>query len=371
MKTLLFVLSSTLTLAASAATVDDLKVDCHGGVVVLSTSDPGFSPYRPPHGRAPEFPARGWFKAKLQIKPAPESAGCSTVASKYGVDLSNLELEGQVNVASPTSLEATKTSAATSVGMLVPFTLHQRFEYVRAGKYLPLFPAAHGETMFLSGPVPGAGTFSVTVPISLEKAYGTTPSSKKPDAERLALAERVARLLVPEPHSYGLGGGDDLIQLLLALEPQGTAAKHAYAMQLWKLFDLVREATPFTHVFQFHVGGEGFFQGRPLALKLNALSHVPGVLTEKEELALVTAYPTLFLGGFRGTECPSVSERGIESFLAATDEALPHLTDARRYELRDVVHRVLQPVLSCFEGKVTAKAADIADGIRKSIDPTP
>jgi hypothetical protein len=353
--TLLFVSAA----AHATTTVNDLTLSCEGTAKVVSTSNPHYSPARPPHGRAPGIGAAAGFQAVIEVTKL--SSGCAPLATKYGVQLLDKSLKAQAGITPPLSLPDTSKDAHLAIGQEFAFVLHQGFGYVYNQKYLPLFPQTHEESLTLSGSF-GNIEVSADVDFSIETAYGIPPISKLNDAQKTALAGHALSLAVQQPAEFQ--------DLALQLEPQSPAAKRTYALLLVKYFAEVAQANPFTQFFEFHVGGTGSQVGEPAAAKLNSLSQ-EGALTPAEIEKLALAYPTLLLAGSQPSECLALKPAQLEEVLSTLLDETPSLTAHQKFLLQDPLSQlsgnVHYALADCFDENTSPKAKTLAQELLSAI----
>ncbi len=130
--------------------------------------------------------------------------------------------------------------------------------------------------------------------------------------------------------------------------------------------------TPYAYQkLYFHVSGEGLYTGTPLAIKLNVISHLPGLFSSAEVVQLLSDFPTWILAGYSGNICLNFSDKDLETFLENALLKLPTLGQREKSLLRDPMAQVAGTrgyVNSCTEGKVTEKAKAMAQEILNSLN---
>ena len=340
---------------AAATMVKDLEVKCNIKAKITEVFNIKYDPGLPARGRFGGTPPSLGFQASLET--ISQETGCSVLTDKYKIYLGNLSAYGGITNASKLQtglIEKLKNE-------VVDLKLNQSFGYQSGSGYLPLFPLVHSETLsfsFASGLIHGG----VALPFDLNWVYGIPKIENMSDIEKLSLAEKAT--------VFAFKG--DFPGLFMQLEPEQKILKKSYALLIWKMFKQYLESNPYeTQLLEFHVGGTGSQQGAPMAVKLNVISHIPGLFSSDEIVQLLTDFPTWILAGYNGNDCLNFTAADLENFLETVSVELPVLSLKEKWLLRDPMMQIAGPihyVTQCTEGKVTEHSKMLAVEILKVLN---
>lgn len=340
------VVAFAATHASAAASIDDFDLDCTGSFVIEQTSETFYNPWSCPNGLDPfsrfgcgrpyPTPPSAGFKAIIAL--TPDGEGCKQVTSKYSLPIEG-KIAATVYLRFPVALSNTVTAAALAVGSKGEFKVIQRFPYAKADGTLPLYPLLHSEEIGLSGtfdiPAVGKASFGTNENVNVQAVYGIPAPHDLDAPSTIAAALKLKQLVTSgDGHVYDI---EPFAYLFSGLN----AFQAGVSKELLKIFVslLEHEAMQPYHgasFFDFKVGGSS---GTFIALQINALTHVPGTLTEDELIALLAKYPGLLT--VMGSEgCPAVNANIASNLLTKLlDEVvagdLPSVT-ASAYTLRAI-----------------------------------
>ena len=339
--------------------VQDLAVNCNLKAKVIEVFNIKYNKGLPAHGRFNGIEPSLSYEANLET--ISEEPGCSVLKNKYQIFLGSLKASGGLSPA----LESEAILISELKGKVIDLKINQQIGYQYSKEYLPLFPLVHAETLslvFSYGKISG----SVPLPFDLNWVYSIPKLENLTDIEKLSLAEKTTGYIYNKLANY------DFLNLFLKLEPLEKSLKKSYALVIWKTFKEYKESTPYSKpILQFHVGGEGFDYGAPLAKKLNVISHFPEVFSSAEIVQLLSDFPTWILSGYSESECLNFNSEELELFLENIQVKLPVITNLEKGMLKDPMTHIAGPihyVSNCTENKVTEKAKVLAQDILKTLN---
>ena len=367
MKLTKFSVLASLVLSSSGAfgiTISDLAVKCSANYFIQETSDPVFINPLCNHCRYTP-PAKGYFTAKVLFSnPSPE---CIELKSKYGIDVDGLNTTLKISLNSPKSLNQVKDAAEAANHHFDEANVIQSFLYKNHAGVLPLFPFVHQEGLAMTAALENIGaSFSVPFSVDVEKIYGVVPVDQlEPDKlwKVISALEQQMKLSIITDSYYMAGVPFE--NLLTQLKPKTIALNKMLFSSLVNIMDTAA-AKPYSDMyFNFYDGGAN---GAKLALSLNQLSHVSGLLTDPEKVQLLTKYPALMLVGWSET-CFAVNEdvlkNTLENLLTQLQLGLLPSVTAGKYTLlklaKDV--KIVSHLPGCLGLFVTEHDREIAQKI--------
>jgi hypothetical protein len=233
-----------------------LKFDCKGKLEITGFKDIGVTPgftnraghQVPPHGHA-----------SLKLKPGQVNTDCLAMQKKLQISITTSSFETYFSTPT-TDLTKITAEVQAKVGELVDFTAEQNFWYQDEQGNLPLFPYAHGETVFVKADSASQHVYlNQSINVNADAVY------KIPQNEEAKVIATNLMFYYIKLNGMKALPSMALLTPLVQNHPEWTANFSLYLVKLLALFSEVEVAHQEKDTFDFALS--------TLAAEINGLTH--------------------------------------------------------------------------------------------------